>query len=221
MRIPKGVGLKDAASLPEAFCTAWSNIYGLAGLKAGQKLLVHGGSSGVGSAAIQLCTALGSSVYTTAGSQERCRQCDALGADMSINYKESDFEVSIRESLGRGNGLDVVLDMVGGEYVNKNLRLLGKGGRHISIAFLGGAKASLDLTPLLVRGVSMTGSTLRPKTDEQKADLCRSLEEVVWPLIEDGKIRPVVSQVLSLGEAARAHELLEGGHIFGKLVMKV
>lgn len=221
MRIPRGLRLMDAASLPEAYCTAWSNIYGLAGLKAGQRILVHGGSSGVGTAAIQLCSALGSIVYTTAGSDERCRQCEALGADVSINYRESDFEEVLRERMGKGSGLDAVLDMVGGEYVNKNVKLLGRGGRHISIAFMRGAQATLDLTPLLVRGVSMTGSTLRPRTEEQKAKICRSLEEVVWPLIEDGKIRPVVSHTVNLDEAARAHELLEGGHVFGKLVMKV
>lgn len=218
--MPKGLSFIEAASLPETFFTVWSNVFERGHLAAGETLLVQGGSSGIGVTAIQIAAALGHTVFATAGSDEKCRACEALGAAHAINYRSEDFVAQVRE-LTQGRGVDVVLDMVAGDYVAREIECLADDGRIVIIAVQGGTKAQIDAGAVLRRRLCITGSTLRPRPTAFKAAIAQALQERVWPLIEAGRIRPVIHQVLPLREAAAAHAALEeGGHV-GKIVLAV
>lgn len=217
--IPEGVDTVTAAGLPEAFATAYLNLMELGRLKPGKSVLIHGGASGVGTAGIQLASALGATVYTTAGSKEKCALCASLGAVKAINYKEQDFVAEIKAATD-GAGVDVVLDMVGGEYFQKNFSALSKKGKLISIAFLGGAKAEVNFAPLLMKNLSIEGSTLRSKGTLEKNELLRSVKQVVWPLIENGQIKPVIDTVFDAIEAQEAHDYMRENKTMGKLLLK-
>jgi NADPH2:quinone reductase len=220
--VPKGVSLIEAAALPETFFTVWSNVFDRAQLGHGEggaheSLLVQGGSSGIGVAAIQMAHALGHPVFATAGSDAKCGACEALGA-RAINYKTEDFVERVKDFTS-GCGVDVILDMVSGDYVARELEALANGGRLAAIATLGGSAATLDMGKLMRRRLTVTGSTLRPRPVAFKAAIARRLHEVVWPLIEAGKVRPVVYQVFSAAEAAKAHAVMESGAHVGKLLL--
>ncbi|HWC99255.1 MAG TPA: NAD(P)H-quinone oxidoreductase [Candidatus Sulfopaludibacter sp.] len=215
--VPKGWSLAEAASLPETFFTVWSNVFDRAGLAPGESLLVQGGSSGIGVAAIQIAHALGHPVFATAGSDEKCRACEALGA-RAINYKTEDFVERVHAFTG-GRGVDVILDMVAGDYVPRDLQALADDGRLVIIATLGGSAATIDVAKLMRRRLTVTGSTLRPRSVEFKAAIARRLQDVVWPLIETGKIRPVIHQIFPAAQAAQAHALMESGAHIGKIVL--
>jgi NADPH2:quinone reductase len=218
--VPKGLSLIEAASLPETFFTVWSNVFDRGALTAGETLLVHGGTSGIGVAAIQIATALGSRVLTTVGSDEKCRAAVGLGAARAINYRVEDF-LEVVKSETASKGVDVILDMVAGKYISKNIDSLADDGRLILIALLGGAKAELDLAQILRRRLHVTGSTLRPRSVEFKAAIARALHEKVWPLLESGAVKPIVHQVFPLSQANVAHELMESSQHVGKLVLEL
>jgi NADPH2:quinone reductase len=218
--VPAGLSMVEAASLPETFFTVWSNVFDRAGLSDGETLLVQGGSSGIGVTAIQLATALGHRVFATAGSEDKCRACEELGAERGINYRDEDF-VAVAKELTGGKGVDVVLDMVGGDYVAREIDCLADDGRIAIIALLGGAKANVDLGQVLRRRLTISGSTLRPRPVAFKAAIARNLRERVWPLLEQGKIKPVIHKVFPLGEAAAAHTLMESSTHVGKIVLQV
>lgn len=215
--IPAGLTLKQAACLPETFFTVWSNVFMRGGLRAGQRFLVHGGSSGIGTTAIQLARAFGARVFATAGSAEKCDACVALGADAAFNYRETDFVTELR-ALG---GADLILDMVGGLYIQRNLRALADDGVLVQIAFLQGPKAALNLVQLMTRRLTMTGSTLRPQSDLAKARIAGELHRRVWPLIGAGRVAPVMDQEFALEDAAAAHARMESSAHIGKIVLKV
>lgn len=218
--VPKGLSLIEAASLPETFFTVWSNVFDRGGLLAGETLLVHGGTSGIGVAAIQIATALGSRVLATVGSDEKCRAIELLGAVRAINYRTEDFLEAVKaETLG--DGVNVILDMVAGKYLSKNIDCLADDGRLVVIALLGGAKAELDLSQVLRRRLHITGSTLRPRSVAFKASIARALRQNVWPLLESGVVKPVVHQVFALTDACRAHEAMEASQHIGKLVLEL
>lgn len=218
---PSGYDAIRAAALPETYFTVWANVFDIGRLQPGEAFLVHGGTSGIGVTAIQLAHEFGARVYATAGTQEKCDACLKLGADAAINYKESDFAKAIRELTG-GNGVNLVLDMVGGPYANGNLRCLGMDGRLVIIAFLGGAKAEqLDLTPIMVRRLTVTGSTMRPRTAAQKGAIARALRERVWPVLEAGRCGPVIYKVFPMEQAAQAHQLMESSTHIGKIMLQV
>ncbi len=217
---PAGFDAVKAAALPETFFTVWQNVFVRGGLKSGETFLVHGGTSGIGTTAIQLAKAFGATVYTTAGSAEKCSACEALGADRAINYGDEDFVAVIKEATG-GKGVDLILDMVGGDYIQRNLNCVAEDGRIHQIAFLQGAKAAVDFTKLMVRRITFTGSTLRPRSVEVKAALARALGAEVWPLLASGKVKPVIDSTFPLEKAADAHRRLEqSGHI-GKIILTV
>jgi NADPH:quinone reductase len=216
--VPRGLSLIEAASLPETFFTVWSNVFDRARLTGRESLLVQGGSSGIGITAIQMAHALGHPVFATAGTEDKCRACEALGA-RAINYKTEDFVERIR-AFTEGRGVDVILDMVAGDYIPRELDALADDGRLALIATLGGSTATVDVGTLLRRRQTITGSTLRPRPVEFKAAIALKLREVVWPLIESGKIRPVIQQVFPAAEASQAHALLESGTHIGKLVLE-
>lgn len=218
--LPRGLSAVEAASLPETFFTVWSNVFDRARLADGESLLVQGGSSGIGVTAIQLAGALGHRVFATAGSDEKCRACERLGAQRGINYRTEDFAAVVKE-LTQGKGVDVILDMVAGDYVNRELACLADDGRIAIIALLGGAKGQLDFGQVLRRRLSITGSTLRPRPVAFKAAIAARLKERVWPLIEAGRIRPVIHQVFPLAQAAEAHALMETSTHVGKIVLTV
>ncbi len=218
--IPKGLSPVEAASLPETFFTVWSNVFDRARLAPAESLLVQGGSSGIGVTAIQMAKAFGHKVLATAGNPQKCAACEELGADRAINYKTEDFVAVAREATG-GRGVDVILDMVGGEYVDRELKCLADDGRIVIIAMLGGAKSTVSLNEILRRRLVLTGSTLRPRRVEFKGAIARSLRERVWPHIESGRIRPVVFRIFPLDEAAQAHALMESGQHIGKIVLSV
>jgi NADPH2:quinone reductase len=218
--VPAGLSFVEAASLPETFFTVWSNVFDRARLAAGEVLLVQGGSSGIGVTAIQLAHALGHQVLATAGSDEKCRVCEQLGAARAINYRNEDFSAAAKEFTG-GRGVDVILDMVAGDYVPREMQCLADDGRLVIIALLGGAKASVDLSAVLRRRLVITGSTLRPRPVEFKGAIARKLRSVVWPLLEAGTIRPVVFRTYRLAEAAAAHALMESSQHVGKIVLEV
>ena len=218
--LPKGLSLVEAASLPETFFTVWSNVFDRAALKPGESLLVQGGASGIGVSAIQMAAAMGNRVFATAGSDEKCAACVRLGAEKAINYKTLDFAAEVKTATG-GKGVDVILDMVGGDYVPKELKCLADEGRLVFIAFLRGAKTEFDIGELMRRRLTMTGSTLRPRPVEFKGAIANNLKEKVWPLIEAGKIRPVIHQTFPLEQATDAHRLLESGAHIGKIVLTV
>ena len=218
--IPQGMGLLQAAALPENYFTVWINLFLRGHLKAGETLLVHGGSSGIGLTAIQLAKAFGAKVYCTTGSVEKNMACLKAGADAAINYKTQDF---VTETLGltQGQGVDIVLDMVGGDYVDRNLKVLAVEGRLIQIAFLQGAKVNVDLTSLMVKRIAFTGSTLRPRTIEDKAHIAQSLQEHVWPLLGQGKALPIIDRVFEMDDASLAHGLMESSVHVGKIMLKI
>lgn len=216
--IPKNLTAIQAAALPETFFTVWSNVFDRAGLTGTQTLLVQGGTSGIGVTAIQLATALGHQVYATAGSAAKCRACEELGALRGINYKTEDF-VSVVREITAGRGVDVVLDMVAGDYLERELSCLADDGRIVVIALLGGAKAQLDMSAVMRRRLTVTGSTLRPRSVEFKHAIALQLQQKVWPLLEAGKIRPVIYQTFPLEDAAKAHALMESSEHIGKIVL--
>lgn len=218
--VPKGIEMSAAAALPETFFTVWFNLFIKAGLKAGETLLVHGGTSGIGTTAIMLAKAFGASVIATAGSDEKCVECLNVGADKAINYRSDDF-VKAALSTTDGRGADVVLDMVGGDYTSRNLKALGRGGRLVNIAFLQGPKMTISLIDVMAKELTLTGSFLRPQSTLQKARIADELREKVWPLIEAGRLSPVMDQVFDLDDASDAHTRMEAGAHIGKIVLKV
>ena len=215
--VPAGLPLTDAAAVPETFFTVHYNVFMRAGLSAGESLLVHGGSSGIGTTAIQLARARGARVVVTAGSDEKCAFCRSLGADEAINYRAADWEARVVEWAG--DGVDVVLDMVAGPYMQKNLRVLRRDGRYVLIAFLQGPSAELDMRPVVAKRLTIGGSMLRPQTVEEKAAICSSLRDHVLPLLESGAVRPIVFQTFALRDAGRAHALMESSKHMGKIVL--
>ena len=217
--VPKGVSLVDAAGLPETFFTVWSNVFDRGRLGRGESFLVHGGSSGIGTTAIQLAHAFGARVFATAGSPEKCAVCRDLGAERAIDYRQEDFVAVLKEAT-QGRGVDVILDMVGGPYVEKNLRSLAPEGRLVQIAFLQGSKVTLDLAHMMVRRQTLTGSTLRPRPVADKAAIAHNLRDKVWPLIEAGKVRPVIDRTFPLADAAAAHRRMESSTHIGKLLLR-
>ena len=218
--VPEGLSSLEAASLPETFFTVWSNVFDRAQLSGNDTLLVQGGSSGIGVTAIQMATALGHRVFATAGSDDKCRACEELGAVQAINYRSADFVAVIKELTG-GKGVDVILDMVAGDYVAREISCLADNGRIALIALLGGAKATVDLGQVLRRRLSISGSTLRPRPVAFKAAIARQLQEKVWPLIEAGKIKPVIYQTFPLEQAAQAHALMESSTHVGKIMLQL
>ncbi len=216
--VPRGLKPIDAAGLPETCFTVWSNVFDRGRLAAGESFLVHGGTSGIGTTAIQLARAFGARVFATAGSPEKCAVCRELGAERAIDYRREDFVAAIKEATG-GSGVDVILDMVGGPYVEKNLRALAVEGRLVQIAFLHGSRVTLDLVHLMVRRQTITGSTLRPRSVADKAAIARALRDRVWPLIEAKQVRPVIDRIFPLAEAAAAHRLMESSRHIGKILL--
>lgn len=216
--VPAGFSSEQAAAIPETFFTVHYNVFMRAKLASGEMLLVHGGSSGIGTTAIQLARAKDASVITTAGTDEKCRFCERLGAAHAINYRETDWQAALRERLGE-RGVDVVLDMIGGPYLQKNIDVLARDGRYAIIAFLQGSKAELDLRAVLGRRLTITGSTLRPQSVEEKAAIRESLESEVLPLLESGDLKPVVHATFPLADAAQAHALMESSRHMGKIVL--
>ena len=218
--IPKGFSAIEAASLPETFFTVWSNVFDRVHLSGAETLLVQGGTSGIGVTAIQLATALGHRVFATAGSDEKCRACEALGAERGINYKTEDFVEIVKTATG-GKGVDVIRDMVGGDYVPREIQALADDGRLVLIALLGGAKAQVSLGQILLRRLTITGSTLRPRPVAFKAAIAAQLREKVWPLLEAGRIKPVIFKTFALADAAQAHALMETSTHVGKIMLTV
>jgi NADPH2:quinone reductase len=218
--VPHGLSSIEAAALPEALFTVWTNVFERARLAPGETLLVHGGSSGIGTTAIQLARAFGARVFATAGSAEKCAACERLGAERAVNYREEDFVAAV-SSLTGGRGVDVILDMVGGGYVPRDLLCLARDGRLALIALMGGSRAEVDLRLVLQRWLTITGSTLRPRSVEEKERIARALRERVWPLLEAGEVAPVIHATFPLVEAAAAHRRLEAGAHVGKVVLVV
>ena len=215
--VPNGLGLKEAACLPETFFTVWTNVFERGGLKAGERFLVHGGSSGIGTTAIQLASAFGARVFATAGSAGKCAVCTELGAERAVNYRAEDFV----EILRAEGGADLILDMVGGDYLPRNVRALADDGRLVQIAFLSGPKVELNFAQVMARRLTITGSTLRPQSDLAKARIATALRERVWPLIAAGRVVPVMDSEYPLSEAAAAHARIESSGHVGKIVLKV
>ncbi|MBB4173054.1 NAD(P)H-quinone oxidoreductase [Sulfitobacter noctilucicola] len=215
--VPKGMGMKEAACLPETFFTVWSNVFMRGGLKAGERFLVHGGSSGIGTTAIQLAKAFGARVFATAGSDEKCAACVDLGAEAAINYRDTDF-VDVLKAEG---GADLILDMVGGDYIPRNINALAEDGRLVQIAFLQGPKVELNFALLMTKRLTMTGSTLRPQSDLAKAQIAQELREAVWPLLDTGRIAPVMDSEYAFENASDAHARMESSGHIGKIVLKV
>ena len=218
--VPKGLSLQEAAALPENFYTVWTNVFDRGRLKAGETLLVHGGSSGIGLTAIQLAKAFGATVYTTVGSKEKAEFCRKIGTDAAINYREQDFAAEVGQ-LTNKKGVDLILDMVGGPYIEKNLKSLALEGRLVQIAFLQESKVALDFLPILIKRLTFTGSTLRPRTVAQKAAIAQDLLKQVWPLLESGKVKPVIHATFPLKDAKLAHALMESSKHIGKIMLEV
>lgn len=218
--VPAGLTFAEAAALPETYFTVWSNVFDRGRLSPGETLLVQGGSSGIGVAAIQLARALGHTVYATAGTDEKCRACEALGAARAINYRTEDFSAVILE-ITQGRGVDVILDMVSGSYVVREIECLADDGRLLTIATLGGARAEVNMGAVLRRRLTITGSTLRPRSVEFKAAIARRLRAVVWPLFEAGRLKPMIHASFPLAQAAAAHALMESSEHIGKIVLAV
>jgi NADPH2:quinone reductase len=215
--IPTGLSMKQAACLPETFFTVWSNVFMRGGLQAGERILIHGGSSGIGTTAIQLANAFGARVFVTAGSDDKCQACTDLGAERAINYRDEDFVDAMR-AVG---GANVILDMVGGPYIPRNLKALADDGRLVQIAFLQGPKTEVNFAQLMTRRLTFTGSTLRPQSDLAKAKIAQQLCDVVWPLLSQGKIAPVMDSTFNMAEAASAHSRMESSAHIGKIVLSV
>ena len=218
--VPIGMTLVTAAAIPETYFTVWTNVCQRGQLSTGESILIHGGSSGIGTTAIQLARAFGATVYATAGTDEKCRACEQLGATAAINYKTADF-VEVVARLTGGLGVNLILDMVGGDYLERNLKTLAFDGRLLQIGLQGGSRANIDLRTLMQRRLTLTGSTLRTRSVAEKAAIARELEKHVWPLLGSGLARPVVNRTLPLEQAAEAHRLLEAGEVIGKVVLTV
>jgi len=218
--IPGDLSFVEAAAIPETFFTVWTNLFDRGALKPSETVLIHGGTSGIGTTAIMLAKAFGATVLTTAGSAEKCKAALELGADHAINYKEADFEEAVKAKLG-DRGVDVVLDMVGGDYIPKNLNLLEMHGRLIFIAFLNGSKAEIDFMQVMLKRLTISGSTLRARSAAEKGEIADALRAKVWPILEKGQIRPVIDQVVPLAEAAKAHARMESSAHIGKIVLEV
>ncbi len=217
--IPQGMTAATAAAIPETFFTVWTNVFDRAGLRAGERVLVHGGTSGIGTTAIQLARVFGATPFATAGSDDKCAACERLGA-LAINYRTTDFVAAIRD-LTAGRGVDVILDIVGGDYLQRNLDCLALNGRVVQIGLIGGARAQINLAGVLQKRLTITGSTLRARTVEEKGTIARQLEQRVWPLLASRAVSPIVYKTLPLREAAEAHRLLESGRVVGKIVLIV
>ncbi|MDF1855161.1 NAD(P)H-quinone oxidoreductase [Pseudooceanicola sp.] len=215
--VPEGFSMAQAACLPETFYTVWSNVFMRGGLKAGEKFLVHGGSSGIGTTAIQLARAFGARVFTTAGSDEKCRACVALGAERAINYRDQDFVEALKDE----GGVDLILDMVGGDYIARNIKALAEDGRMVHIAFLQGPKAEVNFALIMVKRLTITGSTLRPQSDLAKARIADQLRELVWPKLGPDRIAPVIDSTFPMDRAADAHARMESSAHIGKIVLKI
>ena len=220
MPVPRGYSLAEAAALPEALLTLWHNLYQRCRLQAGEKVLIHGGASGVGTLAVAVAAALGATVYSTAGTAEKCARLEALGATRAFNYREEDFEAAL-EAAGEKAAMDVILDMVGGDYVQKNLNVAAPEGRLVSIAFIRGAKAELNLAPLLLKRLTLTGSTLRAQSFAQKARMVEELRASVYPQLDSGAVRPVIDSEFPLAEAGAAHARMQSGDHMGKILLAV
>ena len=218
--IPEGLSFTEAAALPETFFTVWSNVFDRAHLSAKETLLVHGGSSGIGVTAIQLAKAFGAKVIVTAGSAAKCKACLELGADAAINYHERDF-VEVINQLTQNKGVDVILDIIGGDYFSRNLKCLAYDGRLVQIALQQGIKSEINLLPIMVKRLTITGSTLRARDDAFKADIANKLHKNVWPLLATGKISPVIYTTFALDEAELAHELMESSRHIGKIILEI
>jgi NADPH2:quinone reductase len=218
--VPAGLSLIEAAAIPETFFTVWHNAFERGGLRAGETLLVHGGSSGIGTAAIQLAKAFGARVVTTAGSAEKCAACRRLGADVAVNYKSEDFVAATKEATG-GTGAEVILDMVGGDYIERNYEAAAVEGRIVQIAFQGSPKANVDFRRIMLKRLHHTGSTLRSRSIEDKAAIARAVEQKVWPLIAAAKVKPLIDQTFPLADAAGAHARMEASTHIGKIVLTV
>ena len=220
MPIPKGLSMIEAAAIPETFLTVWTNLFERGRCKAGDVVLIHGGTSGIGTTAIQLAKAWGARVFATAGSAEKARACEKLGAERGIDYKTEDFVEVIRADT-KGYGVDVTLDMVAGSYVQRNLDIAAVEGRIVTISTLGGTRAEINLVPIMLKRLTLTGSTLRGRTVAQKAAVAEGVRKNVFPLIESGKVRPVIFKTFPLAEASEAHRLMESSHHIGKIVLTV
>ena len=218
--LPKGLSLLEAASLPENYYTVWNNVFDRVHLTAGETILIHGGSSGIGLTAIQLAKVFGATAITTVGSAEKVAFCRAIGADHVINYREQDFVAEVAALTGK-QGVNVVLDMVGGDYIEKNLKCLALEGRMVFIAFLQGGKVTVDWRSIMMKRLTVTGSTLRASPDARKAEIAASLRAKVWPLFGSGQLKPVINRVFPLGEAAAAHALMESSAHIGKIMLEV
>jgi putative PIG3 family NAD(P)H quinone oxidoreductase len=216
--VPAGLTPVEAAGVPETFFTVWTNVFDRARLRPGEWLLVHGGTSGIGTTAIQLAAVRGSSVIATTGTPEKCAAVERLGALRAVDYRAEDFVAAVAETT-RGRGVDVVLDIVGGAYAARNLECLARDGRLVQVGLMGGAEATIPLGPILTKRLTITGSTLRPRTPAEKGAIAAALEREVWPLLAHGQVRPVIHRALPLERAAEAHELLESGSVIGKLVL--
>jgi len=217
--IPKGLGAVEAAAIPETFFTVWTNLFQHGTLKSGERILIHGGTSGIGTTAIQLARAQGAEVFATAGSEAKCAACDRLGAT-AINYTTSDFVEAVRNAT-ENRGVDVVLDIVGGDYAQRNLDCLAEFGRLVQLGLLGGGRATLNLGVVMKKRLTITGSMLRPRGVKEKGAIARDLEAKVWPLLAAGMVAPLVDRTLALTSAAEAHRLLEAGEVIGKIVLAV
>ena len=220
MPIPKGLSMVEAAAIPETFLTVWTNLFERGGCKAGDVVLIHGGTSGIGTTAIQLAKAWGARVFATAGSPEKARACEKLGAERGIDYKTEDFVEVIRAET-KGYGVDVTLDMVAGPYVPRNLEIAAVEGRVVTISTLSGSRAEINMVPIMVKRLTLTGSTLRARTVAQKASVADGVRKNVYPLIESGKVRPVIFKTFPLAEASEAHRLMESSQHIGKIVLTV
>ncbi|GAA5317800.1 MAG: NAD(P)H-quinone oxidoreductase [Candidatus Pelagadaptatus aseana] len=218
--VPEGLSMAEAAALPETCFTVWSNVFDRAGLELGESLMVHAGAGGIGTTAIQMGVALGAKVFATVGSQDKAELCRSLGAELVINYCEQDF-VDVVMAHTAGRGVDVTLDIVGGDYIQRNIDMAAIEGRVVNIAFLQGAKAEINCMPVMLKRLVLTGSTLRPQSTQAKALIASRLQETVWPLIESGRIKPVMAAEFDLADVAEAHQLMESNQLLGKVVLKV
>jgi putative PIG3 family NAD(P)H quinone oxidoreductase len=217
--LPSGLTAIDAAAIPETFFTVWTNVFERGRLQAGEWLLVHGGSSGIGTTAIQMAVARGAMVIVTAGTDRKCRACEALGATRAINYREQDFVAAVRD-VTNGRGVDVVLDMIGGSYTARNIACLAMDGRLVQIATMGGATADVSLGHIMAKRLTLTGSLLRPRSAREKGAIAAALEREIWPLIAEGRIKPIVDRVFPFADAAAAHRYLESGEAIGKVILE-
>jgi len=218
LRIPEGISLNEAAAIPETYFTVWTNLFDRGRLQRGERALIHGGTSGIGTTAIQLGRAFGATMFATAGSKEKCDACRRLGAAHAIDYRHEDFVEVVTQATG-GEGVDVVLDIIGGDYLQRNLACLRLNGRLVQIGLMSESKSTVDLRPLLQKRLTITGSTLRARTPEEKGAIARALEANVWPLLERGAVRPIVQATFPLAKAAEAHRLLESGEVIGKIIL--